>query len=207
MLEDKDWVREWMDQFVPIQFGERLWVVPTWLEPLHPDAVNLMLDPGLAFGTGGHATTALCLTWLSQSDLSEKTVIDFGCGSGILACAAAKLGAGRVIGTDIDPQALRASQQNAEVNQVSLELYLPEQMPALQADILVANILFNPLKSLAPHFLALLKPSGTLVMSGILTSQADELIAFFSALGMQLVSREERDDWAMISGIVAAIDD
>lgn len=200
VLEDKDWVREWMDQFVPIQFGEKLWVVPTWLAPPHPDAVNLMLDPGLAFGTGGHATTALCLTWLSQADLTGKTVIDFGCGSGILACAAAKLGAGRVIGTDIDPQALRASEQNALENQVALELYLPEQMPQVQADVLVANILFNPLKMLAPQFLALLKPSGTLVMSGILTSQADELIAFFSDLGMQFISRETREDWAIVTG-------
>jgi ribosomal protein L11 methyltransferase len=189
-----------MDQFVPIQFGEKLWVVPTWLAPPYPDAVNLMLDPGLAFGTGGHATTALCLTWLSQADLTGKTVIDFGCGSGILACAAAKLGAGRVIGTDIDPQALRASEQNALENQVALELYLPEQMPQVQADVLVANILFNPLKMLAPQFLALLKPSGTLVMSGILTSQADELIAFFSDLGMQFISRETREDWAIVTG-------
>lgn len=200
VLEDKDWVREWMDQFVPIQFGERLWVVPTWLEPPHADAVNLMLDPGLAFGTGGHATTALCLTWLSQADLAGKTVIDFGCGSGILACAAGKLGAGRVIGTDIDPQALRASEQNALENQVRLELYLPEQMPEVQADVLVANILFNPLKMLAPQFLALLKPTGILVMSGILTTQVDELIAFFSDLGMVLISREEREDWAMVTG-------
>jgi ribosomal protein L11 methyltransferase len=137
---------------------------------------------------------------LSQADLTGKTVIDFGCGSGILACAAAKLGAGRVIGTDIDPQALRASEQNALENQVALELYLPEQMPQVQADVLVANILFNPLKMLAPQFLALLKPSGTLVMSGILTSQADELIAFFSDLGMQFISRETREDWAIVTG-------
>lgn len=203
VLEDKDWVREWMDQFVPIQFGERLWVVPTWLTPPHPTAVNLMLDPGLAFGTGGHPTTALCLGWLARADLAGKTVIDFGCGSGILACAAAKLGAGRVIGTDIDPQALRATEQNAAVNAVSLSVYLPEEMPAVQADVLIANILFNPLKALAPHFLALLKPSGTLVMSGILTSQSSELIAFFEALGMRLVSQEQKEDWAMVSGVMA----
>lgn len=203
VLEDKDWVREWMDQFVPIQFGERLWVVPTWLTPPHPTAVNLMLDPGLAFGTGGHPTTALCLGWLARADLAGKTVIDFGCGSGILACAAAKLGAERVIGTDIDPQALRATEQNAAVNAVSLSVYLPEEMPAVQADVLIANILFNPLKALAPHFLALLKPSGTLVMSGILTSQSSELIAFFEALGMKLVSQEQKEDWAMVSGVMA----
>jgi ribosomal protein L11 methyltransferase len=153
----------------------------------------------LAFGTGGHPTTALCLTWLAQADLTGKTVIDFGCGSGILACAAAKLGAGNVIGTDIDPQALHASQQNAEVNQVSLELYLPEQMPAVKADILIANILFNPLKSLAPHFLALLKPSATLVMSGILVSQAPALIAFFEALGMTLIHQHNKEDWSIVA--------
>jgi ribosomal protein L11 methyltransferase len=140
---------------------------------------------------------------LARADLAGKTVIDFGCGSGILACAAAKLGAGRVIGTDIDPQALRATEQNAAVNAVSLSVYLPEEMPAVQADVLIANILFNPLKALAPHFLALLKPSGTLVMSGILTSQSSELIAFFEALGMRLVSQEQKEDWAMVSGVMA----
>ena len=201
-LEDKDWVREWMDQFVPIQFGQRLWVVPTWLTPPDPNAVNLLLDPGLAFGTGGHPTTALCLTWLAQADLSEQTVIDFGCGSGILACAAAKLGAKRVIATDIDPQALRATGQNADVNAVALEIYLPEQMPEVQADVLVANILFNPLKQLAPIFLGLLKPSGRLVMSGILKTQAAELIEFFTQFGMELVSQEDREDWSIVTGII-----
>jgi len=199
-LEDKDWVREWMDQFVPVQFGDRLWVVPSWHQPPHPDAINLMLDPGLAFGTGGHPTTALCLTWLSNADLTGKTVIDFGCGSGILACAAAKLGAARVIGTDIDPQALLASEQNAQLNQVSLELYLPEQMPDIKADVLIANILFNPLKMLAPQFLALIKPQGELVMSGILNEQSAPLIDYFTQLGIDFVSNNSKEDWSLVAG-------
>lgn len=199
-LEDKDWVREWMDQFMPVRFGTRLWVVPSWHQPPEADGINLLLDPGLAFGTGSHPTTALCLTWLSNSDLSGKTVIDFGCGSGILACAAAKLGAARVIGTDIDPQALLASKQNAERNQVELELYLPEQMPEVQADILIANILFNPLKMLAPQFLSLIKPGGQLAMSGILTEQADPLMSHFRQLGTEFVSHETQEDWALVAG-------
>jgi len=198
-LEDKDWVREWMDQFIPVKFGERLWVVPTWHTPPEPHGINLLLDPGLAFGTGGHPTTALCLTWLSDHDLSGKTVIDFGCGSGILACAAAKLGAARVIGTDIDPQALHASQQNAERNAVSLELYLPDSMPDVQADLVIANILFNPLKSLAPEFLRLLKPKSQLVMSGILNEQAQPLISHYEQLGMNFVSNHSREDWSLVA--------
>lgn len=199
-LEDKDWVREWMDQFVPVQFGERLWVVPSWHTPPHPDAINLMLDPGLAFGTGGHPTTALCLTWLSNTDLTGKTVIDFGCGSGILACAAAKLGAARVIGTDIDPQALLASEQNAQLNQVTLELYLPEEMPDIKADVLIANILFNPLKMLAPQFLSLIRPQGELVMSGILNEQSAPLIEHFTQLGIDFVSNNSKEDWSLVAG-------
>ena len=197
-LEDKDWVREWMDQFKPVKFGERLWVVPSWLTPPEPDSIHLLLDPGLAFGTGDHPTTALCLTWLSNHELSGKTVIDFGCGSGILACAAAKLGAGRVVGTDIDPQAMHASSQNAEQNQVKLELYLPDQMPIVKAEIVVANILFNPLKMLAPQLLTLLAPNGLLVMSGILIEQVAPLIEHYQALGTNLVSSTEQGDWAQV---------
>jgi ribosomal protein L11 methyltransferase len=136
---------------------------------------------------------------LSDTNLTGKTVIDFGCGSGILACAAAKLGAARVIGTDIDPQALRASGQNAERNGVALELYLPEQMPDVQADIVIANILFNPLKLLAPEFLRLLKPTGTLVMSGILKEQATPLIEHYTALGMNFVSNNNQEDWSLVA--------
>lgn len=130
-LEDKDWVREWMDHFHPMQFGERLWICPSWRDVPNPDAVNVMLDPGLAFGTGTHPTTALCLQWLDGLDLAGKTVVDFGCGSGILGIAALKLGAARVIGIDIDPQAIQASRDNAERNGVAdqIELYLPADQP------------------------------------------------------------------------------
>ncbi len=146
-VEDKDWEREWMDNFHPMQFGRRLWICPSWREVPDPQAVNVMLDPGLAFGTGTHPTTALCLEWLDNLDLSGKTVIDFGCGSGILAIAAIKLGAAKVIGIDIDPQALLASKDNAARNGVEdqIEVYLPKDQPeGLVADVVVANILAKP---------------------------------------------------------------
>ena len=158
-LEDKDWEREWMDNFHPIKFGERLWICPSWRDIPDPDAVNVLLDPGLAFGTGTHATTALCLKWLESQDLTGKTVVDFGCGSGILGIAAIKLGAERMIGIDIDPQAIEASRDNAERNGVAdkLEVYLPEDQPEFSADIVVANILAQPLKELHEVILGLLK--------------------------------------------------
>lgn len=143
-IEDKDWEREWMDNFHPMQFGKRLWICPSWREVPDENAVNVMLDPGLAFGTGTHPTTALCLEWLDSLDLNGKTVIDFGCGSGILAIAALKLGAKSAIGIDIDPQAILASRNNAEQNGVSdhLQLFLAKDAPQdLQADVVVANIL------------------------------------------------------------------
>ncbi|MCG6283556.1 50S ribosomal protein L11 methyltransferase, partial [Vibrio diabolicus] len=152
-IEDKDWEREWMDNFHPMQFGKRLWICPSWRDVPDPDAVNVMLDPGLAFGTGTHPTTALCLEWLDSLDLSGKTVIDFGCGSGILAIAAIKLGAAKVIGIDIDPQALLASKDNASRNGVEdlIEVYLPKDQPeGLVADVVVANILAGPLRELSP---------------------------------------------------------
>ena len=152
-LEDKDWEREWMDNFHPIKFGERLWVCPSWREIPDPAAVNVMLDPGLAFGTGTHPTTALCMQWLDATIQPEQTVVDFGCGSGILGIAALKLGAKRVIGVDIDPQAIEASTANAKRNSVEgqIELYLPKDQPKdFQADVVVANILAGPLIELAP---------------------------------------------------------
>lgn len=142
-LEDKDWEREWMDNFHPMRFGERLWICPSWRDVPDENAVNVMLDPGLAFGTGTHPTTSLCLQWLDGLDLNGKTVIDFGCGSGILAIAALKLGAAKAIGIDIDPQAIQASRDNAQRNGVSerTELYLPQDQPeSMKADVVVANI-------------------------------------------------------------------
>lgn len=201
-LEDKDWEREWMDNFHPMKFGERLWICPSWKPVPDEDAVNVMLDPGLAFGTGTHPTTALCLTWLDNQDLQNKIVLDFGCGSGILAIAALKLGAKRVIGIDIDPQAILASRDNAERNGVSdqLELYLPADLPeGILADVLVANILAGPLRELSSSIKALVKANGKLALSGILEQQADELIKTYGQwFVMDKVAVKE--EWARLSG-------
>lgn len=177
-LEDKDWEREWMDNFHPMRFGERLWICPSWRDVPDENAVNVMLDPWLAFGTGTHPTTSLCLQWLDSLDLTGKTVIDFGCGSGILAIAALKLGAAKAIGIDIDPQAIQASRDNAERNGVSdrLELYLPKDQPEeMKADVVVANILAGPLRELAPLISVLPVSGGLLGLSGILASRAESV--------------------------------
>lgn len=182
-LEDKDWEREWMDNFHPIKFGNRLWVCPSWREIPDPTAVNVMLDPGLAFGTGTHPTTALCMQWLDATIEPQQTVVDFGCGSGILGIAALKLGAKRVIGVDIDPQAIEASTANAKRNNVEgqIELYLPKDQPKeFQADVVVANILAGPLAELKAVISAYVKPGGKLALSGILASQAQSVIDAYS---------------------------
>lgn len=198
-VEDKDWEREWMDNFHPIQFGERLWICPSWHTPPAPDAVNIMLDPGLAFGTGTHPTTALCLNWLDQADLKGKYVIDYGCGSGILAIAAALLGAERVIGVDTDPQALEATRANAERNGVEIEAYLPGDCPDEPCDLLLANILAGPLQTLAPLFATLTKPNAELVLSGILQVQAQEVSdSYQSWFDMQAPAVKE--DWIRLNG-------
>lgn len=198
-VEDKDWEREWMDNFHPIQFGERLWICPSWHTPPAPDAVNIMLDPGLAFGTGTHPTTALCLNWLDQADLKGKYVIDYGCGSGILAIAAALLGAERVIGIDTDPQALEATRANAARNGVEIEAYLPGDCPDEPCDLLLANILAGPLQTLAPRFANLAKPSAELVLSGILEVQAQEVSDSYAAwFDMQAPTIKE--DWTRLNG-------
>ena len=202
-IEDKDWEREWMDNFHPMQFGKRLWICPSWREVPDPNAVNVMLDPGLAFGTGTHPTTALCLQWLDGLDLTDKTVIDFGCGSGILAIAALKLGAKRAIGIDIDPQAILASTNNAEANGVAdrLELFLAKDQPAdLQADVVVANILAGPLKELAPNIITLVKPQGDLGLSGILTTQAESVCEAY-AHDFNLDPVVEKEEWCRITGV------
>ncbi|WP_094751487.1 50S ribosomal protein L11 methyltransferase [Psychromonas sp. CD1] len=202
-LEDKDWEREWMDNFHPMQFGKRLWICPSWKPIPDENAVNVLLDPGLAFGTGTHPTTALCLTWLEGQDLRDKVIIDFGCGSGILAIAALKLGAKRVIGIDIDPQAITASRDNATRNGVSeqLELYLPDDLPVgIQADVLVANILAGPLRQLSTQIEALVSAQGSLALSGILDSQADELIGVYSKWFVMKPANIEQE-WAQLSGV------
>jgi len=200
-LEDKDWEREWMDNFHPMKFGKRLWICPSWLEVPEPDAVNVMLDPGLAFGTGTHATTALCLTWLDGLDLKGKTVVDFGCGSGILSLAALKLGAKKVIGIDIDPQALQASLANAKRNKVEdrLELFLPKDQPSLKADVVVANILAGPLRELAPTILKFVDDNGLLALSGVLENQAQELQNLYGK-SCQMDAIAVQEEWVRLSG-------
>jgi ribosomal protein L11 methyltransferase len=205
ILEDKDWVREWMDHFKPMKFGRRLWICPSWCKTPDPEAVNLMLDPGLAFGTGTHPTTAMCLEFLDGETLEGKHVIDFGCGSGILAIAALLLGAKSALGLDIDPQAIKASGENAERNGVRDRLALrltggeaPEENE--KADVLVANILAGPLTELAPDIEKLVKKGGHLALSGILGKQADDVRAVYS----QWFDMDEpliRDDWCRLTGI------
>lgn len=201
-LEDRDWQREWMKHYQPMAFGERLWVCPSWCPPPQPDAVNLMLDPGLAFGTGTHPTTALCLRWLDGQNLTGKTLLDYGCGSGILAVAGALLGCEKVLGVDIDPQALLASRQNAERNAVQdrLSLSLPEDYKHPPVDVIVANILAGPLVSLAPAICAELRPNGALALSGLLRNQvADVQTAYSTWIDFQEPRFE--DDWVCLSGI------
>ncbi|OLU24358.1 ribosomal protein L11 methyltransferase [Pseudomonas sp. PA15(2017)] len=202
-IEDQDWERSWMDGFAPMRFGQRLWIVPSWHEAPQPDAVNLLLDPGLAFGTGTHPTTSLCLQWLDAQPLEGCSVLDFGCGSGILAIAALLLGAPRAVGTDIDPQALEASRDNAGRNGIAdqrFPLYLPADLPQEPADVVVANILAGPLVSLAPQITSLVKPGGRLALSGILAEQADDVCAAYAA-DFDLDPSAVQDGWVRISGI------
>jgi ribosomal protein L11 methyltransferase len=202
-IEDQDWERSWMDNFQPMRFGQRLWIVPSWHAAPEPDAVNLLLDPGLAFGTGTHPTTALCLEWLDGQTLDNCSVLDFGCGSGILAIAALLLGAPQAVGTDIDPQALEASRDNASRNGIDparFPVYLPADLPQQPADVVVANILAGPLVSLAPQITALVKAGGRLALSGILAEQADEVRAAYAG-AFDLDPTATKDGWVRISGL------
>ncbi len=202
-LADQNWERNWMEHFHPTRFGQRLWIVPSWHEAPEPDAVNVLLDPGLAFGTGTHPTTALCLEWLDQQVLDGQQVIDFGCGSGILAIAALLLGAQQVTGTDIDIQALEASRENARRNQIDEQrfpLYLPEAMPNTPADVLVANILAGPLVQLAPQLSQLVKSGGRIALSGILAEQTEEILsAYRDSFDLDPVA--EQEGWIRVSGV------
>lgn len=206
-VADQDWTRAWMDQFKPMQFGKRLWVYPWNIEPpTDPNFVFTRLDPGLAFGTGTHPTTALCLEWLDRMELSGKTVIDYGCGSGILAIAAALLGAQQVCAVDNDPQALESSASNAERNGVAerIFLHLPNAEGGEPADFLIANILAGPLHALAPLFAERVKPGGRIALSGILHGQHEELLERYSEWFTDLCV-EQREDWVRIEGIRAGI--
>lgn len=181
-LADRDWEREWLRDFKPMRFGRRVWIVPSTYALPDPRAINVRLDPGLAFGTGTHPTTALCLEWLDAAVLAGKTVVDYGCGSGILAIAAGLLGATHVHAVDNDPQALTATRENACRNRVEarIEVGLPENLPAAPADVVLANILAAPLIELAPRFAASVKAGGELVLSGILSDQDNEVHAAYA---------------------------
>jgi ribosomal protein L11 methyltransferase len=218
-VADQDWERAWMDQFKPMVFGRRLWIYPWNIEPPEDnELVVVRLDPGLAFGSGTHPTTALCLEWLDSLSLAGKSVIDYGCGSGILAIAALKLGAASAVGIDNDPQALIASADNAQRNGVAdkLDVFLPEDAVAASApahpapaalahpcaspaDVFIANILAGPLAALAPTFAALAKPGAPFAISGILAGQQDELLERYAEWFDELTF-DTREDWVRISG-------
>ena len=201
-LEDQEWERSWMDNFQPMRFGQRLWIVPSWHEAPEPEAVNLLLDPGLAVGTGTHPTTSLCLQWLDGEPVQGLQVLDFGCGSGILAIAALLLGAARAVGTDIDVQALEASRENANRNGIDparFPLYLPADLPGEPADVVVANILAGPLVGLAEQITRLTRIGGRLALSGILAEQAEDVRAAYAGC-FDLEPTATLDGWVRISG-------
>ncbi len=202
-VEDQDWVRLTQSQFEPIRVGERLWVVPSWHDAPEPDAVVLELDPGLAFGTGSHPTTRLCMQWLEQNIQAGETVLDYGCGSGILAIVAKKLGAGETLGIDIDPNAVEASRYNAERNRVTASFALPESVSDATYDLVVANILSNPLKVMAAMLSARVRPGGRLVLSGVLERQAEEVAAAY-APWLQLSVWRSEEGWVCLHGTRAA---
>lgn len=201
-LEEQDWVRAWMDNFHPMQFGKQLWIIPSWSEPVDPAAINILLDPGLAFGTGTHPTTALCLQWLDANPPRDSRVIDYGCGSGILAIAAAKLGATQVDGIDLDPQALIATADNAEKNGVTtINRSLPNDFPAdQQADLLIANILAGPLEELAPTLANHIAPGGNIVLSGILQDQAEAVRNAYSPW-FTMDPPTLQEEWVRLTGV------
>jgi len=205
-IPDQDWERAWMDNFHPMQMGERLWICPSWTTPPQPKAVNIILDPGLAFGTGTHPTTAMCLGSLDRHVTTGMQVIDFGCGTGILAIAALKLGAQHALAVDNDPQAIIATTQNAERNQVASEhltVALPEDVTWApfqgSADIVVANILAGPLEALAPQLKSLVKSGGRLILAGLLTNQAESLIDAY-APEIELTIEQEIEGWVLLGG-------
>jgi len=209
-VAEQDWVRLTQSQFDPIRISQRLWIVPSWHTPPDPDAICIELDPGLAFGTGSHPTTHLCLAWLEshleapvEASVPERTVpslLDYGCGSGILAIAAVRLGAQPVVGVDLDPQAVMASCDNAARNHVQAQFHLPDALPAGQFDVLVANILTNPLKALMPLLAGRVKTGGRIALSGILAEQAEEVMAIYSQAFTMSIWRQQ-DGWVCLQGV------
>lgn len=201
-LQERDWVHAYRAHFKPLQCADQLWIVPSWIEPPDPRAVNLRLDPGLAFGTGGHPTTALCLAWLAQQPLNDLDIVDYGCGSGILAIAAILLGARQVLAVDIDPQALDATRANMERNAIApgcIPLYLPQADPGTATDLLMANILAGPLVELSAQFAERVKPGGKILLSGILNSQLNDIQSAYDDY-FQLDPVRQREEWVCISG-------
>jgi ribosomal protein L11 methyltransferase len=202
-LEDKEWIRAWMDDYHPMKFGERLWICPSSEEPPEPEAINILLDPGLAFGTGTHPTTALCLKWLDENIASDEEIIDYGCGSGILAVAALKLGAKSVLAIDYDPQALIATRENAQRNSINdnrLNIVLPKDAIIVTADGIIANILAETLTELASTLASQVKKGGWLTLSGILEHQADSLIDLYSQW-FNMNTPEILGEWVLLSGV------
>ena len=199
-VPEQDWVRATQEQFAPIRVSQRLWIVPSWHRPPDPAAINIVLDPGLAFGTGGHPTTRLCLRWLERTVRGGETVIDYGCGSGVLAIAALKLGAARATGVDIDEQALLAARRNAMQNQVDAGFHGAAEETGESAHIVVANILAHPLIVLAPVLARLTRPGGRLALAGLLPPQAEEVCAAYRAW-FDIGIEEEDEGWTLLSGI------
>jgi len=203
LLEDTDWVRLTQRQFAPIRAGERLWIVPTWHEPPEPGAINIVLDPGAAFGTGSHPTTRLCLAWLEAHVRAGDSVLDYGCGSGILAIAALKLGAGHAVAIDIDPLSLEAARYNSQRNAVALEVMDAQSAVPGAVRITVANILANPLRMLAPILASHTLPGGLIALSGILEEQAaDVVLAYAPWARLEIAAREA--GWVLLAGARAA---
>jgi ribosomal protein L11 methyltransferase len=200
-IEDQAWERAWMDEFKAMQFGERLWVVPSHLSPPDESAVNMVLDPGLAFGTGTHPTTALCLRWLDSLNLDGKTIFDFGCGSGILAIAALLLGAKPAYVTDIDPQAIEATHDNAKLNKVEQHIHVLDGKthPNENIDVFIANILAGPLEELAPHFATLCQPNTQIALSGILREQAMSVKQCYEEW-FDMNDPVYEEDWTLLTG-------
>ncbi|MHB8915641.1 MAG: 50S ribosomal protein L11 methyltransferase [Thiobacillus sp.] len=199
-VADQDWVRLTQSQFDPIAISPRLWIVPTWHDAPDADAINLKLDPGLAFGTGSHPTTRLCLRWLDEHIRGGESLLDYGCGSGILAIAASKLGAADVVGVDIDPQAITASHDNAALNAVDARFCLPDALGEAQYDMVVANILTNPLKAMAPMLAGRVRAGGQLVLSGILVAQAQAVMDCY-APWCAFDAPEADEGWVRLVGV------
>ena len=202
LVNDQDWENKWMNDQKPQQFGNRLWIYPSWISPSEHSETNMILDPGLAFGTGSHPTTSLCLNWLDNNLIPSQHIIDYGCGSGILAIAAVLLGASKVYAVDNDSQAITATLNNMEKNRISNQLiqtYSPEALPQVKVDLLIANILANPLIQLSEIFSALIKPNGKIVLSGILEEQVEKVLDHYKSY-FELEEPKLNGGWALIAG-------